>query len=57
MGSATSSSSTAVLRSADRDDAVLTPPYACKVMAHWATVNYRNASCGILYNHLVARRS
>ncbi|MFG0327839.1 MAG: GDP-mannose 4,6-dehydratase [Phycisphaerales bacterium JB037] len=37
-------------------------PYACaKVMAHWATVNYResyglHASCGILFNHESPRR-
>ncbi|MGD9689817.1 MAG: GDP-mannose 4,6-dehydratase [Phycisphaerales bacterium] len=37
-------------------------PYACaKVMAHWATVNYResyglHASCGILFNHESERR-
>ena len=37
-------------------------PYACaKMMAHWATVNYResyglHASCGILFNHESPRR-
>ncbi len=37
-------------------------PYACaKLMAHWATVNYResyglHASCGILFNHESPRR-
>ncbi|MBA4028260.1 MAG: GDP-mannose 4,6-dehydratase [Planctomyces sp.] len=37
-------------------------PYACaKVMAHWATVNYResygvHASCGVLFNHESPRR-
>ncbi len=37
-------------------------PYACgKVMAHWATINYResyklHASCGILFNHESPRR-
>lgn len=37
-------------------------PYACaKVMAHWATVNYResydmHASCGIMFNHESPRR-
>jgi len=37
-------------------------PYGCaKVMAHWATVNYResygmHASCGILFNHESPRR-
>ncbi len=37
-------------------------PYACaKVMAHWATVNYRESyglhcSCGILFNHESPRR-
>jgi GDPmannose 4,6-dehydratase len=37
-------------------------PYSCaKVMAHWATVNYResydlHASCGILFNHESPRR-
>lgn len=37
-------------------------PYACaKLMAHWATINYResygmHASCGILFNHESPRR-
>jgi GDPmannose 4,6-dehydratase len=37
-------------------------PYACaKMMAHWATINYResyglHASCGILFNHESPRR-
>jgi GDPmannose 4,6-dehydratase len=37
-------------------------PYACaKLMAHWATVNYResyamHASCGVLFNHESPRR-